>query len=369
MTIITFPSSPWLYQSFSAGSKTWIWNGSAWDLATINSSTIFAQANAAFVTANSGASFANSAYTNANSAYNTANLAYTTANNALSNSGGTITGSLNINSNLVVQGNLSVFGNSTTIYTTSLETTDSLIYLANGNFVSDAIDIGIIGHYNNSGNAHTGIFRDPNLKEWIFFQGYTPEVQSNNIINIADPSFSYANVYSSVFKGNVIANYITLNGTDAFTFINSAFTKANSALPNTAGVTTAGSIIVPGTVQSTAVTATSNIRSNVFTTGVSTNTTVVGATTVDLSISNYFKYTITGSTTFSFVNPPVTSNAVVFVMSITNGGSSPVVWPGTVRWPGGTAPTLTTSGVDILVFSTDDGGSNYRGLASQINSS
>ena len=29
-----------------------------------------------------------------------------------------------------------------------------------------------------------GIFRDPALKEWILFTGYTPEVQSNNRINI-----------------------------------------------------------------------------------------------------------------------------------------------------------------------------------------
>ena len=36
-------------------------------------------------------------------------------------------------------------------------------------------------------------------------------VNSNNLINIADPSFAYANVYASTFKGNVISNNIFIN--------------------------------------------------------------------------------------------------------------------------------------------------------------
>ena len=32
MSVINFPSSPTLYQTFTVGSKTWIWNGYAWDI-------------------------------------------------------------------------------------------------------------------------------------------------------------------------------------------------------------------------------------------------------------------------------------------------------------------------------------------------
>jgi len=37
-----------------------------------------------------------------------------------------------------------------------------------------------------------------------------------------------------------------------------------------------------------------------------------------------------------------------------------------VKWPGGTAPTVTASGVDILTFTTFDGGTNWYGFAAGI---
>jgi len=143
--------------------------------------------------------------------------------------GGTISGSVSVTNDLTVSGNLIVSGSSVTLDTTSIAANDTLIYLGIGNYVSDVQDIGFIGHYNNGANAHTGLFRDPNLKEYIFFQGYTPEVQSNNLINIADPSFVYANVYASYHKGNLIANTAVVNGVDVFTYTTSAFNQANAA--------------------------------------------------------------------------------------------------------------------------------------------
>ena len=144
-------------------------------------------------------------------------------------SGGTITGTLNVTNDLVVQGNLTVLGSQTTINTSSIILNDPLIYLANNNYTSDLVDIGIIGHYNDGANAHTGIIRDPNRKEWIFFTGYTPEVESNNLINIAHPSFAYANVYANTFKGDVQANTITISGINILPQLNAAFTTANTS--------------------------------------------------------------------------------------------------------------------------------------------
>jgi hypothetical protein len=128
---------------------------------------------------------------------------------ARTSSGQTFTGNQIFTNDVSISGNLTVLGNSTIIRTSTLDIGDSLIYLANNNLTSDLVDIGLIAHYNDGANAHTGIFRDAVLKEWIFFSGYTPEVQSNNLINIADPSFVYANVYAGVFKGNVISTNIT----------------------------------------------------------------------------------------------------------------------------------------------------------------
>ena len=95
---------------------------------------------------------------------------------------------------------------------------------------------------------------------------------------------------------------------------------------------------------------------------------VSGATTIDLLNGNYFSATVTGATTWTFSNPLASPNACGFVLELTNAGASAITWPAAVKWPGGTAPTLTTTGVDVLVFITDDGGTNWRGIASMLDS-
>ena len=158
--------------------------------------------------------------------------AFDKANTSITTSGGSITGSLSISQNLTVTGNLTVLGNSTTLTTNTLDVGDSLIYLANNNLTSDAVDIGIIGHYNDGANAHAGIIRDPNVKEWIFFKGYTPEVQSNNLIDVNHASFAKANVQASYFKGNVAFSDGTTQTTAATGIDSYARTTANTATNN-----------------------------------------------------------------------------------------------------------------------------------------
>lgn len=93
-----------------------------------------------------------------------------------------------------------------------------------------------------------------------------------------------------------------------------------------------------------------------------------GTRTINLQSGNYVSATVTGTTSFVFSNPLSSPNACGFVLELTNGGSATVTWPVEVRWPKGVAPSLTSSGVDVLVFITDDGGSNWRGVASMLDS-
>ena len=37
---LNFPSSPSLYQTYTVGAKTWVWNGYAWDLQVANTASI-----------------------------------------------------------------------------------------------------------------------------------------------------------------------------------------------------------------------------------------------------------------------------------------------------------------------------------------
>ena len=91
---------------------------------------------------------------------------------------------------------------------------------------------------------------------------------------------------------------------------------------------------------------------------------VSATTTLDLASANFFSAEVSGSTSFVFANPPVSTVAAGLILELTNGGAHTVTWQSSVKWPSGTAPTLTSSGTDVLVFITDDGGTIWRGLQS-----
>jgi hypothetical protein len=106
-----------------------------------------------------------------------------------------LSGGLGIAKNLYVQGNVDITGNIningqitgslTEINVTNLNVSDSLIYLADGNLTSDAIDIGFYGAYrpagDTSGHKHTGLIRDHNDSGiWKLVSG-GPESDSNDV--------------------------------------------------------------------------------------------------------------------------------------------------------------------------------------------
>jgi hypothetical protein len=92
----------------------------------------------------------------------------------------------------------------------------------------------------------------------------------------------------------------------------------------------------------------------------------MSANSVDLSLGNVFTKTISGATTLTFDNPPASGKAGAFSLILTNGASSAITWPGSVDWPLATPPTLTAAGVDVLTFTTIDGGTIWYGIASGI---
>ena len=72
----------------------------------------------------------------------------------------------------------------------------------------------------------------------------------------------------------------------------------------------------------------------------------------------------TGSSAIGFTGASATGSSTV-TMIITNGGlmtSNTTFWSTAVKWPGGFKTTLSTSGVDILTFTTIDAGTNIYGM-------
>ena len=94
-----------------------------------------------------------------------------------------------------------------------------------------------------------------------------------------------------------------------------------------------------------------------------------GTQDIDLTLGNVVSLTVdTSANTFTFSNPTASDEGCSFTMIAKNGGSQTVNWPASVDWAGGTAPTLTTSGTDILTFLTIDGGTIWHGFAATLDS-
>ena len=89
-----------------------------------------------------------------------------------------------------------------------------------------------------------------------------------------------------------------------------------------------------------------------------------GSTTIDWKLGNKFKFTFGAQNdTFTFTAPTNPCNIILVLIQDGTGGRT-ATWPGAVKWPGGTAPTLSTgsAAVDLVAFYFD--GTSYHGVAS-----
>ena len=88
----------------------------------------------------------------------------------------------------------------------------------------------------------------------------------------------------------------------------------------------------------------------------------ISSSNIDCSLGNDFYITISGTTTLTVSNVPATGTSFTFYLELTNGGSATVSLFSGVQWASGLAPTLTTSGTDLLAFRTRDGGTTWLGV-------
>ena len=92
-----------------------------------------------------------------------------------------------------------------------------------------------------------------------------------------------------------------------------------------------------------------------------------GATqTFDCTVANVFTATLDQNCTFTFSNPPASGDLGYIVIYGTNFGAFTITYPASVDWPSATAPTLTASGLDILVFETYDAGTTWLGQVAAL---
>jgi hypothetical protein len=90
-----------------------------------------------------------------------------------------------------------------------------------------------------------------------------------------------------------------------------------------------------------------------------------GTLTIDLSTGTVFNVLNSANVTTFTISNATASKASAFTLFIT--GNTTVTtqsWGSSVKWSGGTAPTLTTTNgkVDILTFVTNNGGTTWFGF-------
>ena len=88
----------------------------------------------------------------------------------------------------------------------------------------------------------------------------------------------------------------------------------------------------------------------------------VAASAIQVNTASVFSRTVSGAVTFTFTGVAASGYVSSFLLNLTNGGSATVTWPTAVKWPGGTVPTLTAAGRDVLGFFTVDGGTTWSGF-------
>jgi hypothetical protein len=184
-------------------------------------------------------------------------------------------------------------------------------------------------------------------------------------------NFSYANLTG---KPTTLAGY---GITDGLTTSNASATYATIA--SLSSYATTASLSAYATLSTNTFTGQQNFNSNIldkprFQAWRETFTSPAissGTLTLDLSGSNFFKVSLNAAiTTLTISNVPTSSMAAAFTLEFTADGSArAVTWPASIKWPSGTAPTLTSTNgkSDTFVFYSVDGGTSWKAFVSGQN--
>ena len=75
-----------------------------------------------------------------------------------------------------------------------------------------------------------------------------------------------------------------------------------------------------------------------------------GTATLNIDTHNAFKFTVGGNMTLALSGTVPSTQIVQGIIQITNGGSATITYSSYFKFVDGVAPTLTSSGIDILSF-------------------
>jgi len=260
-------------------------------------------------------------------------------------------GTLTINNDATIIGNLTVQGNTITANVTSLVISDPIINLGRGAnntplISNDGLDRGVEMFYFTTAEQIAFMGYDNNAGRMIIASNVDVSnnvvtVNSYGITEVGTLEAAVANIAGNVAAGN-------LSGT------NIAGTLTTAAQPNITSVGNLTSLTVSGNTTSTMlqekITAVGNVSA--------------GSYNIDTTLSNIFDITLTGNVTFTFTNPPPLgfSKNVTVILRQDAVGNRAATFTGAL-YTEGQLPQLSTGAnqIDVLTFFTPNGGSSWFG--------
>ena len=159
--------------------------------------------------------------------------------------------------------------------------------------------------------------------------------------------------------GAVSSTHTELNLLDGVT--------ATTAELNYNDIPTLGTVESSKAVTADAVGTTKKIKTQAQTEIVNAIGTVSTATAIDFDEGNVVTAVIASGGSFTITNAPTSGVYGKFKLILTNGGAASSIFPSSVKWAGGTEPTWTTSGIDIITFETIDAGTNWYADSDGLN--
>jgi hypothetical protein len=230
------------------------------------------------------------------------------------------------------------------------------------------------------GTGNTGIFVDTSVPRWVYNASTGSLVTTTGYIEAATLRATTA-IYSNTFTSNddtaplyIVSPYY--DGTNQLISIgdtNSVGYSTKLTIDDTLNTIKLEaqtiSVIGNATLGSTASNTTTIYGAKIVNEGVYANGSL---RTANISFANGQVQTLTGvgtgatgMTAIYFTGAPPTGAASITAI-ITNGGlmtgAGMTSWGGNIKWPGGTKPLLTSSGVDVVSFVTPDAGTTIYGF-------
>ena len=90
-----------------------------------------------------------------------------------------------------------------------------------------------------------------------------------------------------------------------------------------------------------------------------------GTLTLDCSLGTYYRVSLNSNCTVTILNAPADGRALgITIIFVADGTARAITWPGTVVWPAGIGPTMTSVNGkrDIVTLLTEDGGATWFGV-------